>query len=100
MLQKYNKRVSLFAREMLVKPCALEVRTKSVLTHHNIQPLLKNESTVSFMQEPMRFGSFETEAERVALVMLKNNSQIDTSPSRRTLLGSDEAVMNLRTTDK
>ena len=47
----------------------------------------------------MNFAKFGTNIERVAERMIINQS-LDTAPSGRTLLGSDEAVMNLRPQEK
>ena len=43
----------------------------------------------------MKFGGHATGTERLAEVIIRNQS-IDPSPSRRTIAGSDEKVLNLR----
>jgi len=43
----------------------------------------------------MTFAKYATNIERVAQRIVTNQG-LDTSPSNRTILGSDEAVMNLR----
>jgi len=46
----------------------------------------------------MKFGSHSTNIERVASNIL-TNQKLDPSPSARTILGSDELVLNLRPLD-
>lgn len=43
----------------------------------------------------MQFGSYKTQAERVADQIVKNK-EFDSSPSKRTLIGNEYAVLNLR----
>lgn len=43
----------------------------------------------------MQFGYYKTQAERVADQILKNK-ELDSSPSKRTLVGNEYAVLNLR----
>ena len=43
----------------------------------------------------MKFGGHATGTERLAEVIIRNQA-IDPSPSRRTIAGSDEKVLNLR----
>ena len=43
----------------------------------------------------MKFGGYATGTERLAEVILRNQT-LDPSPSRRTLIGSDVKVLNLR----
>ena len=47
----------------------------------------------------MKFGSYQTGTERLADSILKSQA-LDPSPSKRTALGSDEAVLNLRPVDE
>lgn len=51
------------------------------------------------VQPPMKFGSFQTGTERLAQSILQSQA-LDPSPSKRTQLGSDIAVLNLRPEDQ
>jgi len=46
----------------------------------------------------MMFGSPRAEIERV-VDSIQKNMYLDTSPSKRYLMGSDEAILNLRPVD-
>ena len=46
----------------------------------------------------MKFGSYQTGTERLAESIMHSKG-LDPSPSKRTLMGSDEAVLNLRPED-
>ena len=102
MLENYNKRVSLFGKEMLINPQKLEIaRTRSVL-EKDINPNLAIQfsdkattltSTFSrkaptIRQDNMRFSKFQTNVERVASNLVSNQG-LDFIPSGRTMLGSD-----------
>ena len=50
------------------------------------------------VQPPMKFGSYQTGTERLAVSIMQNQG-LDTSPTKRTALGSDQKVLNLRPED-
>lgn len=102
MLVKYHRRVSNFAKEMLISPTNLEVRQKPPAEEicHSPSGLSLGASiftklSPTVVQEPMKFGSHSTNIERVAHNIL-SNQKLDPSPSARTILGSDERVLDLR----
>jgi hypothetical protein len=102
MLVKYNRRVSNFAKDMLITPTNLEVRQKPPAEDmcHSPSGLSLGASiftklSPTVVQEPMKFGSHSTNIERVASNIL-TNQKLDPCPSARTILGSDERVLDLR----
>ena len=55
--------------------------------------------TLKSVQPPMKFGSYQTGTERLAVSIIQNQG-LDTSPTKRTSLGSDQKVLNLRPDDQ
>ena len=118
---QHYKRVSNFAKEMLVWPQEVNVhKIKNPSFISEVKPSRNNEPTFlggpssssdhfrgsggdpaalkSNLQPPMKFGSYQTGAERLAYSILKQQA-LDPSPSKRTVVGSDIAVLNLRPED-
>jgi len=88
---KHYKRVSNFAKEMLVRPQEIEVHKID-----NVPQIRSASKPLNFrQQQPMKFGGYATGTERLAEVILRNQS-LDPSPSRRTLIGNEVKVLNLR----
>ena len=50
------------------------------------------------LQPPMKFGSYQTGTERLAESIMTQQA-LDPSPSKRTDVGSDLKVLNLRPVD-
>ena len=120
---QHYKRVSNFAKEMLVWPEEIEVhkikndKFISEMKPSNVMPPINNDRVDSSMdlsvnrgspgaaanskrfQPPMKFGSYQTGVERLAESIMKQNG-LDVSPSKRTALGSDVKVLNLRPVDQ
>ena len=68
-----------------------------VLDQHRKGAAVSSSRVPVVQQPPMKFN-FQTGTERLAQSIMLSTS-LDPSPSRRTQVGSDEAVMNLRPED-
>jgi len=100
---KYYHRISNFAKEMLVQPEPIKLPKKDSPLHQPFSSsnnfFAGSDTPSTFRQpQPMLFGSPRSGAERVAENISKNLS-LDTSPSKRYILGSDIAILNLRPND-
>ena len=100
MALKYYHRISNFAKEMLVQPEVITVKKNQDI---HFRPSVSSKhfysgSDTFKKQQPMLFGSPRSGAERV-VDSIKKNLNLDTSPSKRFLMGSDEAILNLRPND-
>jgi len=83
---------------MLVRPDRVDPHknpTGDVLDRSGNASTAQLHHSPSIVQEPMKFAKHQTTIERVASNIL-DNKNLDPSPSRRTLFGSDEAVLDLR----
>ena len=97
---KYYHRISNFAKEMLVQPEHINLPRQDIPMHpafsNNDFAQLNNSETPSFRQhQPMLFGSARSGTERLA-ENIAQNLTLDTSPSKKFLLGNDIAILNLR----
>ena len=70
MADKHYKRVSSFAKEMLVRPHEIDIHR--INNPHNAYQESVRGQPMTFRQQPMKFGGHATGTERLAEVIIRN----------------------------